>query len=70
MCETKIVTTTDGSVLGTYSFTGGFQPVVAPRKRRLGEADILATALWLERQGKPEEAMAFLERHVDGNSMH
>ena len=69
MCETKIVTTTDGSILGTYSFTGGFQPVVVPRKRRLSDDDKLATALWLERQGKPEEAMAYLERHLDGNPL-
>lgn len=46
--------------LGTYSFTTGFTALLPPPPTT--EEEILRHALYLERHGHPEEALAYLER--------
>ena len=55
-----IVICSDKGRVGYFSFTTGF--VASPQPVLKSEDDILAHALWLERHGREEEALAFLER--------
>lgn len=64
MSNATIVATAAGRVCGVHSWTEGFKPLKCPRKVAT-EDDILAVALWLEKHGKPEEALAYLELHLD-----
>lgn len=41
---------------------GGRIISATPRLRPLGQDDILARALWLERRGREEEAVEYLDR--------
>lgn len=63
MCEVTVVTTADGHVRGTHDWVEGFKPLACPR-RPLGENDVLARALYLERHGLPEEANELLEEYL------
>ncbi len=47
--------------VGVFSFTTGF--TASPPKRPKTEDEILLYALYLEKKGCVEEALAFLERH-------
>ena len=47
--------------IGVYSFTTGF--TASPKREPRTETDILAKALWLERNGKEDEAMQLLDRY-------
>ena len=51
------------NTLGVYSFTTGF--IRSPIPKMKTETDILAHALWLERQGATEEAWLFLSQYCD-----
>ncbi|KND52015.1 MAG: hypothetical protein ABA06_02000 [Parcubacteria bacterium C7867-001] len=48
-------------LLGVFSFTTGF--VASPPQPPKSEEEILLHALFLEKKGCAEEALAFLERH-------
>lgn len=65
MSNAAIVATADGRVCGVHSWTEGFRALSPPRKRRPSEDDILASALWLEKHGRGDEALAYIERFVD-----
>ena len=65
MSTATVVVTADGHICGVHSWTEGYRPLATPRKRRPSENDILATALWLEKHGRGEEALAYIERFVD-----
>jgi hypothetical protein len=47
------------NLIGVFSFTTGF--VASPPQRPTGEEEILRHALWLERHGHNDAALAFLE---------
>lgn len=47
--------------IGVFSFTTGF--VASPRHIPKSEDEILLYALYLEKKGRVEEALTFLERH-------
>jgi hypothetical protein len=57
------------TVRGTfvYSFTTGVLAVKVSNWRIRNDADALAYALYLERQGKNDEAECFLERYLEQN---
>jgi hypothetical protein len=48
------------STVGTYSFSSGFAPAPVPKPST--EEEILRHALYLERHGREDEALAYLER--------
>ncbi len=59
----------DGRVIGTHDFVRGFVALKCPR-RSVSDDDILAFALYMEKSGYPDEALAFLERSLDGYRLH
>jgi len=65
MHKATVVATENGRVLGVHTWTEGFKPLKCPRKRVMTEDDILAVALWFEKHGQEDAALAFLELHVD-----
>ncbi len=64
MSTATLVVTADGRVCGVHDWTGGFKSLQRPRVVWT-EDRILAVALWLEKHGKADEALAFTERFVD-----
>jgi hypothetical protein len=68
MSKSTIVTAA-GRIRGVLTWTEGFKALKRPRTQPT-EDDILATALWLEKHGQPDEALAFLERCLDEPHVH
>jgi hypothetical protein len=64
MSQTKLVASDNGRVLGIHTWTDGYVPIQCPKKAQT-EADVLATALWLEKRGMQEEALAYIERFFE-----
>lgn len=63
MCQTTLVVTEDGHVLGVQSWTEGFKPLQCPRKV-MDERHVLAVASWFEKRGRREEADEVLEKFL------
>lgn len=63
----KFVTTRDGHVLGTFSFTGGFTPAERTGLRRLTEEEATCHAAWLEKHLGFEEAFEFIDKWHEGH---
>ena len=54
----------NGVIVGVHSWTEGFRALKCPKKA-LTEDDVLAVALWLEKRGMQDEALALIERFVE-----
>ena len=72
MDQLFLSTVTDGRghVLGVLDPLEGFRPAVAPRRQSLGEDDVLAQALWLERRGDSDGGLTLIENFLDGRLPH
>jgi hypothetical protein len=65
MSQTSVISTADGHIHGVHDWTEGYKPLKCPRKV-VGEDDVLAYAVWLERRGFGDVAEEILERYIAG----
>ena len=65
MSKATLVATADGHVCGVHSWTEGFTALKCPTRKVRTEDDVLAVALWLEKHGRQDEALAYLEHFIE-----
>ena len=67
MCH-KIVTTTEGRVLGAHSWVDGYKPISRTAQlRRLSESEADAHMTWIARHVSQEAASEFLDKWAQGH---